>query len=625
MKPPPTPAFAADPAPALLAQALHLHQSGQLSQARALYENLLRIQPAHADALHLLGVLASQSGEHQRAVEHITRAIALQPHQETYHVNLGIAHKELGQLDLAAACFDRALTLQPLSAKAHYNKGYLLSQNGRPKEALACFEAALRIQPNYLLAASSMAMVLLDLKQYAAALQGFERLLQGQPTLVQAWSGRAQALYGLGRYQEALASFNEALRLQPGSPQLHTDRGNVWLALKAYDHAVADYQQALQLQPDNMGAHYNLGNAQRERGDYEQAALSFERAWTLSRSRFAPAQWNLAFVLLLLGDYQRGWACHEARLIPGTTQVVARQYPQPRWRGEAELAGKTLFVYFEQGLGDTLQFFRYARLLPGLGARVVLQVQKPLLPLFAHLADEGWVVLDETGMPPEFDFHCPLMSLPYALRDYVASIPLAQGYLSADPARRAQWAEKLGPANAPRIGLVWSGNPDHRNDANRSIAVAQLLDFLPPGFSYFSLHKELRDADRAALASRPEIRFVGDELQDFADTAALVELMDVVISVDTSVAHLSGALGKTTHVLLPHLPDWRWLLERRDSPWYASARLYRQEAPGDWSGALSALRDDLLRLRGDWQGAAQATPLSKQTPDAGTVSSAPST
>ena len=308
----------------------------------------------------------------------------------------------------------------------------------------------------------------------------------------------------------------------------------------------------------------------------------------------ARPHWNKALALLLAGDYAPGWALYEYRWKNDETKHHRRDFAHPLWLGDTPLAGKTILLHAEQGLGDTIQFCRYAKHVAELGARVILQVQPSLLPLLGSVEGVAQLVGEGKALP-EFDLHCPLLSLPHALRASVDCIPSHVSYLTADAVRVGQWQQRLGPRQRPRVGLAWSGAAGHDNDRNRSIALAELLRHLPAGVDYISLQKDLRPADAAVIAGSA-LRHFGDDLRDFADTAALCELMDVVISVDTSVAHLAGALGRPTWVLLPHAPDWRWLLGTDRSPWYPTARLYRQGADGAWAGVLDRLAVDVAAL-----------------------------
>jgi hypothetical protein len=330
-------------------------------------------------------------------------------------------------------------------------------------------------------------------------------------------------------------------------------------------------------------------------GQLEAALSSYDRAVAL-QADFAEAQYNRSLALLLSGDFENGWLGHEWRWRNAQRLSIGqrRSFSQPLWLGNESVAGKKLLLYNEQGLGDTVQFCRFAKSVANLGASVFLEIQAPLAGLLESLDGVSRLLVEGSPLP-EFDYQCPLLSLPLALKTTLETIPAAAGYLRCNPAKVAQWRTRLGDRRRPRIGLIWSGNPQHGNDRNRSIQVARWIEHLPREFDYVCLQKEVRAVDAAVLAANPWISRFESELHDFSDTAALCECMDVVISVDTAVAHLSGSLGRPTWVLLPFDPDWRWLLGRSDSPWYRTAKLFRQQAMGDWNGVFVQVAADLRK------------------------------
>jgi hypothetical protein len=300
---------------------------------------------------------------------------------------------------------------------------------------------------------------------------------------------------------------------------------------------------------------------------------------------------------LLLGDYEEGWELYEWRWKDWGRDFV-RPFPQPLWLGDAPIAGKTLLIHPEQGLGDFIQCCRYIPMVEAMGAKVLVEVTAPLVPLISTLKGSFSVV--RSGQPlPHFDFHCPIMSLPLAFRTTVETIPANVPYLFADPARKALWQQRLGPRTRMRVGLAWSGNPSHKNDLNRSMPFRALAPWLALAVDFHVLQKDIRPEDAAALAQFPNVQVHSAELGDFADTAALADEMDLVISVDTSVAHLAGALGRPLWVLLPFNPDYRWFLDRSDSPWYPSATLFRQPALGDWDSVVAAVEAQLHNAAGN--------------------------
>jgi Tfp pilus assembly protein PilF len=509
---------------AKLEQATALHRAGNLAQAKAAYEDILRVDPRQADALHLLAVVAGQTGDFAPAVELFGQAIALEPGNAAFHCNLGNAQKELGQAQAAMASYDRALALKPDYAEAWSNRGNAL----------------------------------LGLQQFEAAIASYERAIAIKPELAEAHANRGFALQELNRLEAAVAAYDTAIALRPNYVPAFTGRGYARQRMLQLDAAIADYERAIAIDP-----------------------------------RDAEAHWHKSLALLLGGHFEQGLALYEWRW--RRRHLRPRAFAQPAWLGGGPLQGRTILLHGEQGLGDTIQFCRYASLVAARGARVIMEVPGPLLGLLRGL--EGVSQWVEKGAPlPAFDCHCPLLSLPLACGTRLESIPARGAYLRSDPAKVNHWAARLGPWSGRRVGIAWSGSAAHQNDLHRSLALSELVVRLPPQYRYFSLQKDLREHDQATLRQHPQILHFGDELKDFADTAALCALMDLVVSVDTSLAHLAAALGKPTWILLPHHPDWRWLLHREDSPWYYSARLFRQGSSGDWGGVLEKLHADLRAL-----------------------------
>ena len=544
-----------------LIEAVELHRRGQLPQARAIYESILETQPAHFDAMHLLGVVAMESGKPQEAVDLIERAIRINPSSAVAYSNLGNALQEIGQLEAAVASYDKAIGIKPDFSDAHFNRGNALHKLDRWDDAVGSYDKALHIDANR----------------------------------AEVHCNRGNALMGLKLWDAALASYDAALNQQPDFAQAHSNRGNALRELKRFEAALASQDEAIRIEPDYADAHYNRGLVLREQMQLDAAIASYDNAIRIN-PELVEAQWNRSLALLLTGDFEKGWPSYEWRWKRPALMHLRRNFSQALWLGDEPLKNKTILLHCEQGLGDTIMLIRLVRFVAAQGARVIVEAPKALIGLLKQLdCVTEWV--QAGGDLPAFDFHCPLLSLPLALGTSLSTIPDSRGYLRPDRKLVGQWAETLGAKTRPRVGLVWSGSSQHRNDRQRSMALSALLPRLPDGFEYISLHKDVRDCDSATLAVSPRVRHFGSAIKDFTDTAALCELMDLVISVDTSVAHLSAALGKPTWVLLPYLPDWRWLLDRGDSPWYASVRLYRQAADRVWAGVLDKLSADLLRLR----------------------------
>jgi Tfp pilus assembly protein PilF len=455
--------------------------------------------------------------------------------------------------------------------------------------------AILNGQPDQVNALNLLGVRTAQSGEFGRAALLFDRAIDLDPGRASIHCNRGLALQGLGQWEAALACFERAISLDPDYAQAHFNLANTFKDLGRLEAALRAYDRAVALDERYADAYCNRGVVLNELKRLDEAVASYDCAIALEPAH-AAAQCNKSFTLLLRGDFTAGWSRYEWRWqLPGE----AREKPitaAPLWTGGDDLSGRTLLLRAEQGLGDTLQFCRYVPRVAALGATVILEAQRPLLNLLADLDGVSQLLVE--GAPlPRHDYYCPLLTLPLALGTRLDTIPSAPAYLRSDPAKVDEWQARLGERTRPRVGLVWSGSVTNRNDRNRSIPLTELWRHLPGGLQYVSLQKDLRAADAAALQATPAILNLANDLLDFSDTAALCECMDVVVCVDTSVAHLCGALGKRTWVLLPFSPAWRWLLDRNDSPWYPSIRLYRQHETGQWSDVLGRLADDLIGTR----------------------------
>lgn len=615
--------------PQAVQQAIAAYQAGQWGEAERLCRLVVGMQPGHATALQLLGTIAAQTRRPQEAVDLLSRAASANPGDPAIHNSLGNALRNLGRHAEALASYDRALASRPDIAGIHLARGVTLLALGRPGAALESLDRAIaldgsiaqawgnrglalralgrheaaveslqrasQLAPRSAEARNELGVAQLAAGRAAQALESFEAAASLQPDYSEALSNRAVALLRLDRPEEALASLGRAIALQPDRAEYHGNRGMALAAAGQPALAVESYDRALALQPAYADAHANRGLALAELLRLDEAEEGFRRAIAIDPGH-ASARFSLGVSRLQAGDYEAGWVGFEWRLKEKQLASLARAFREPLWTGDEDLRGKTLLVHAEQGLGDTIQFARFVSRVASRGAAVVLEVQPPLVPLLAGLEGAGSVI--PSGAPlPAFDRHCPLLSLPRALSAGAGDIGMDAPYVRADPSRAKRWRERLGAASRPRVGLAWTGNPRHRKDRDRSASLAALRPLLGEAIEAVSLQTEVREADRALLASDGRIRHFGEELGDFADTAALVDAMDVVIAVDTSVAHLAGAMGKPVWILLPYIADWRWQLGRDDSPWYPSARLFRQGSRGDWAGVVERVRGQLEALR----------------------------
>jgi len=467
-----------------------------------------------------------------------------------------------------------------------------LHRAGRLAEAEPLYLAILHEVPAHFDALHLIGVVRQQQGRDAEAIAFIDRALALRPDNAAALSNRALSLRALGRAHEALACCDRALAVKPDFADAHNNRGLALAALKRPAEALKSYEAALSHAPAHIDALNNCGIALFEVNRLDEALVCFDRVLAL-RPGHVHGSWNRAQVLLLMGDFARGWPEHEGRL--ASNPGLNRGFTQPLWLGDAPLAGRTILLRAEQGLGDTIQFCRYAPMVAARGARVVLEVQRPLVDLMRTL-DGAIEVVARGDALPAFDLHCPLLSLPLVFKTELTSIPARTQYLRA-PAGAIDWKSRLG-TKRPRIGLVWSGNPGHKRDATRSIPFYALMPLLDIDASFVSLQKDVRASDAAVLKQTGQVIDVADNLTSFAETASLIATLDLVISVDTSAAHLTGALGKPLWLLLPQVPDWRWLMGRDDSPWYPTARLFRQDTTRAWGGVVARIRaalEDFVR------------------------------
>ena len=575
-----------------LQAAMELHRKGAWSEAKLLYEGILENQPDNFDALQLLGVLASQTKNYEASVALIAKAIAINPGQATVHANLGFALKSLGRYAESVDSYLNAIKLKPDLADAHLHCGLAYLGLGQPLQAIDSFDQVIALRIADAQAYCNRGVALAKLGRFEEAIASYQTAISFKPDFAEAHFNWGNALQSLRRYAMAIATYDQAIALRADYADAYTNRGNALKELDRFTEAIESYASAIAAKPDHIEAHMNQGVAHYECLEIEKALACYDRSLQI-QADYAEAQWNKALALLLSGDLENGLQLHESRWRRSTFTSKRRDFKQPLWLGDASLQGKTILLHAEQGLGDTIQFCRYCEAVQALGATVLLEVQAPLVGLLASL--RGVSRLIRQGDPlPDFDFHCPLMSLPLAMKTRIDSIPAAARYLYCQPDKREVWKLKLGTSNTLRIGLAWSGSQQHKNDKNRSIELTELMSHLPTDYTYISLQKEIRRKDKDTLEEF-NIDHFGEEIDGFSDTAALCDLMDLVISVDTSVAHLASALGKSVFLLLPVVPDWRWMLNSSDSPWYSSMRIYRQIETKQWRDVFAQMVKDIER------------------------------
>ncbi len=558
--------------------------------AASFQERALTFDANNADLWSDHGAVLRALGRPSAAISCYDRAIGLRPQLVSAHSNRGNALLDLRRFEESIDSFDRALAIDSAHPESLCARGHARVEIRAYAAALVDFEAAIAIRPNYANAYLGRGNARLALRQWDSAIASFDSAIRIRAGFAEAHCSRGVALLRAGRSDEAIASFNNALALRPDYAEALSNRGAAERELGQLEASVASCEAALRTRPDYAEAHGHLGTTLLAQGRVDAAIAAYDKAIAY-RPELVEPYWNKALALLTLGDFERAWPLFEWRW-KLRTALRKRNFGKPEWTGDASLTGRTILLYCEQGYGDSIQFSRFATTVARKGARVILKAPRELIPGLHGLEGitQRMTVGDEW---PSFDFHCSLLSLPLALGITLSTIPRAHSYLTSLPAKTSYWGEVLGPRTMPRVGLAWSGRSAHANNRNRSIPLSTFLAALPGDCDYVSVQKEVNEEDATSLQANPHIRHFGNRLRDFGDTAALCELMDLIVCVDTSVAHLAGALGKETWVLLPANADWRWLLNRTDSPWYPTMRLYRQATLGDWQTILSRVAVDL--------------------------------
>jgi tetratricopeptide (TPR) repeat protein len=583
-----------------------------------------------ADDLHRLALAACQAGRLDEGIAYARQVLAINPERARTHLLLGMALAQTGRPKEALASFECAIALAPDLADAHGNRADVLVELRRPLEAIEGYDRALTLAPQSFPNWCNRAAVLLDLGRHREALDAYDRALAIEPQHVDMLAGRGLVLNALERCEEAVETLDGALALAPDHHLARRTRGVALLKLERPAQALADFQHVLAQGPEDEDALYNVaftlvaserdgealamydkllaanprhieallgkGAALQNLTRFAEAVAVYDQALAFDPQR-ADAHYSAATALLSMGDFRRGLAEYEWRrtTVPGSASVV-QPFREPIWLGDSPLREKTLLIHAEQGMGDVLYAVRYVSRLARQGARIVLQVHAALKPLLTGL--EGAARVVARGEPlPAFDCHCPVMSLAYAMKTEPATIPAEVPYIHAPGDRTSHWRGRFPQTTALRVGIVWCGNPAFKEDRRRSLKFLQVAPILTTADVFFvSLNPGISECDRRAIAGHSNLRHLGSELRDFADTAAVIAQLDLVITSDTSVAHLAGAMGRPVWIMLGFAPDWRFAHDREQSSWYPTARLFRQSAPGDWAGVIERVRLELSAL-----------------------------
>lgn len=578
-------------------QALLAHRAGELARAAELYRAVLRTEPTHIGAAHMLGIVHLQQGGFQEAERQLRRALQLDPYAADVLNHLGLCLRSLDRLEEAVDAYGRAIALRPGYAEAFCNRANALRLLGRRDEALSSYERATALRPDYADAYFNRGALLEEMERADDAVAAYEMAVALNPNFAEAHNNLGNALRAVCRYDEALAAYDAALALSPRYAEAWTNRGNVLRDLQRYDAALESHDRALAIKPGLAEIYNNRGSALHAMHRFVEAMRDYRRALSLNPGH-VDSQASLGLTNLLLGAWKDGWAGYELRFQKKTNPSRRPKHPAPEWMGE-DLSGRRLLLFGEQGYGDTIQFIRFAPLMRAAGAEVTVLVPRRLHRLLATVGP-GIEFVD--AVPPErpFDFQIALMSLPHVLGLTPDTVPAPEHYLRADVRRSEIWRARLG-THGLKVGVAWQGNPAGSIDNGRSIP---LKEFAPLAalehVRLISLQKNFgaEQLDRkpaSMIVETPGFSF--DEGADaFIDTAAMMANLDLVVTSDTSIAHLAGALGRPVWIVLKHVPDWRWLLVRPDSPWYPSARLFRQPRAGDWAAAMQEVAEALNEL-----------------------------
>jgi tetratricopeptide (TPR) repeat protein len=532
--------------PGILEMALQHHQSGRLETARQYYSGILQEDPRHPDAIHLMGLIAHQSGNHEEAVRLIQQAISINGSAAIYYHNLGLVQDALGEIESASLSYVQAVQIDP-----HY-------------------------------------------------IEAYNRLLHHHPDYAEAYLKRGIAFQVKGRLPEAMTDFRKAIQLQPDFAEAHNNLGSVIEQSRGdLPEAVDLYHKAIQIQEDFIEPYINLGVIHLYQGRIEEAERFFRQGIEMDPENI-DGHFNLSLTMLLKGDFENGWKEYEWRLKRERWKnACPHRFTIPRWDGTT-FHGKKLFVYGEQGLGDVIQFSRYLPMVKALGGTVVFETSELLFCIFQEFSGTDKVVQRpfSNDVNREFDYHVPLLSLPGIFKTTLETIPADIPYLKADLIKTGDWKQRFGDEEI-RIGIVWAGNPDNKDDQYRS---CRLTDFLPllqiPGVRCYGLQKGEPSIEIAQLPDGMNFINLGEELADFSDTAGVIENLDLIISVDTAVVHLAGAMGKPVWNLRPAIPYWVWMMDREDTPWYPTMRIFRQKELGNWNSVMKTVAHEIMIFKG---------------------------
>jgi tetratricopeptide (TPR) repeat protein len=583
---------------------LRCQQEGRLAEAEHIYRTVLSAEPAHPPALHLLGLVLHQLGQSERGLPLLERAAALWPNNVEFHNNYGKVCQVLNRWEEAATAFRKVIELNPNHPDACRSIGVVYGEMDRLEESISSFRRFIELNPGSAGGYYNLGKALAMDDRFDEAITPLREALRIDPTYVEAANQLGRALRGAKRPAEAIEAIRHALQLRPDYAEAYNNLGAALRDCGRIEESLAACRQAVAADPSLAGARLNLAIALREVGQHEESKLTYHEALPLTQpdrsgeAMRAAIHFDLGTLHLLLGEFAKGWAEYEWRFqyLP-----PKERYEMPRWNGEGA-DGKTVLVHGEQGFGDTIQFARYLPLLreqAGRRARVIFECERPLTDLFGDLSGIGvdavWPYGAHRGAATTIDFYFPLLSAPLLLQRH-EPLSMAGPYLFAEAEKREMWREKMGPRAGIRVGLVWAGSPKHPNDRQRSMDPRILTPLLRTGSASFYSLQVGADLSHSKILLEEGLIDLTHQIRDFTDTAALLAELDLVIAVDTSVAHLAGAMGRPVWTLISHVPEWRWGLEGDRTSWYPTMRLFRQPRRGDWESVVESVASELKQV-----------------------------
>lgn len=576
----------------LFKAAMEKHHGGNFLAANEMYQQVLKMDASNVGAIHMLGLLASQVGQIDCALVFYNEALKIEKKQADIYADRGGAYLALGKPNEAAMDFESAIDLDKSNGDHFYNLALALQGLGRVEAAQLSYLKTIALSPNHALALNNLGGIYHAQNKLQKAVDSYTLAIESDALYPAPLNNRGVAKHKLEKFQSAISDFRSSIILNPRYCEAYNNLGVSLQRIGQLEEALSAYTKSLEICPEYYEALNNRGTVLKELHQFEGALIDFDKAIETNTNYAPDAILNKSLLLLLLGNLKPGWKLYESRWDTVTHSKFKRNFSQPLWLGIESLNQKTILLHSEQGLGDTIQFCRFAPIISELGANVVLEVQPELTELLKSLPGKV-KVLEKGAALPHFDYHCPLMSLPFALSTDINSIPRNVPYLKPSDKAIKKWRSKLGISKRPLVGLVWRGGKQNSNDHNRSMELLEIVTSVPPKYDLVSLQKDIFSEDKRSLSSLANIQQFGDELVNFLDTAALIQQLEVIITVDTSVAHLAGAMGKPTCLLVPYLPDFRWLLGRKDSPWYPNVKIFRQTNTRSWDAPLSKIREYL--------------------------------